>query len=255
MPDSLHPFLLVEGPPPTLVFTQEVDFRAERELTQALDRLTALPGDPQLDLSAIAYLDSSVLASLVNAAHRLQREGRALLLLSASAWVTHALDLAGLTRFFRRSESPPGSVAPLPAPSLRLPWQRAAFTLPCRIELLTLARDRVMEVVKAMPFTPDEIVEVELAVGEAISNAFRHGRRHQEDRLRVECEALGGQLMVSIGDTGHGFDPDGVPVPDVEQLREGGMGIHFMRLAMDEVNYSFDEYGATVHLVKQAKTG
>jgi len=56
--------------------------------------------------------------------------------------------------------------------------------------------------------------------------------------------------VVEITDPGPGFDPGTVPTPLAGELREGGMGIHFMRLTMDDVRYRFDDRGTTVRLQK-----
>ena len=44
-----------------------------------------------------------------------------------------------------------------------------------------------------------------------------------------------------------------VPVPVAEQMREGGMGIFFMRTLMDEVSFDCGTGGTTVRLVKCRK--
>jgi serine/threonine-protein kinase RsbW len=51
-------------------------------------------------------------------------------------------------------------------------------------------------------------------------------------------------------DRGPGFDPLSVPIPVAEQLREGGMGIFFMRTLMDEVSFDCCHGGTNVRLVK-----
>jgi anti-sigma B factor antagonist len=63
-----------------------------------------------------------------------------------------------------------------------------------------------------------------------------------------------------LHDNGRGFDPETVVEPAVvhmevqpppEDLRVGGLGIHFMRRLMDEVHYQFDKTeGNTLTMVK-----
>jgi serine/threonine-protein kinase RsbW len=111
--------------------------------------------------------------------------------------------------------------------------------------------------VESISVDQDCVDSICLAVGEAASNAVRHGCRGNEElKVGVECSTDGRSLVVEIRDPGSGFDPEAVPAPFEGELREGGMGIHFMRLMMDEVAYDFGE-GTKVRLMKRlaAPTG
>jgi serine/threonine-protein kinase RsbW len=56
----------------------------------------------------------------------------------------------------------------------------------------------------------------------------------------VQGEAF---FLVRLEDQGEPFDPDSVPAPrlteDPEELKIGGLGIHFMQKMMDRVEYRF----------------
>jgi len=95
--------------------------------------------------------------------------------------------------------------------------------------------------------------EIELAVGEALSNAIRHGRQSPKCSIEIDCVASGGELTVRIINSGDRFDPDSVPIPSPSNLQEGGMGLHFMRMMMDKISYAFDETGTTLTLLKRSK--
>jgi hypothetical protein len=47
------------------------------------------------------------------------------------------------------------------------------------------------------------------------------------------------------------FDPHCIPEPSADMPAEGGMGIYFMRLVMNEVNYDFRDGYAYLTLVKR----
>jgi anti-sigma regulatory factor (Ser/Thr protein kinase) len=140
-------------------------------------------------------------------------------------------------------------------------WQHASFTIPARLALISQVRTKVAEMVESVPGGDEHVDTIRLAVGEAASNAVRHGCACNEDlKVGVECSTDGEILVIEIRDPGPGFNPDDVPTPLVGELREGGMGIHFMRLTMDEVTYRFDDRGTTVRLRKrlladEAETG
>ncbi|NJM91113.1 MAG: ATP-binding protein [Myxococcales bacterium] len=46
-----------------------------------------------------------------------------------------------------------------------------------------------------------------------------------------------GELVVELKDYGVPFDLNAVPAPDLDQLPEGGMGIHIARTMLDEMAY------------------
>jgi serine/threonine-protein kinase RsbW len=237
-------------PPPRIRLSGEIDFRTADALRAELDTVSAMPGDLVVDLSGSTYMESRGYAVLAEAAKRLRSEGRRTVLESPSPAVMHTLRLTGLHAFFEIHSAVDVSKPRVPRRASAGGWQHADFSIPCRVNLLSMARERVMIMARTIGFTEDELSEVELAVGEALSNAFRHGCGGTDQRITVECETNGTALTVCVTDPGTGFHPGDIPVPRMEALQEGGMGLHFMRLMMDEVEYVFDERGTTVRLLK-----
>jgi serine/threonine-protein kinase RsbW len=241
-----------------------VDFRNAQIVREAVrSAITGSCGYPELgdpivlDLEKLTFIDSSGISALVAAARQTRAGGRGLRLEGASPHVVHLLSAAGFTRFFQVSN---GALVPPKKPLLEEEsegepngrvWQHASFTIPARVHLVSHIRKRVSAMLESLN-PDDELLEaVRLAVGEAASNAVRHGCRGDEAmRVRVESATDGRTLVVQISDPGPGFDPDEIPQPEAGELREGGMGIYFMRLTMDEVTYSFEEGGTTVRMVK-----
>ena len=65
-------------------------------------------------------------------------------------------------------------------------------------------------------------------------------------------------LTVVLHDHGKAFDPGLIPEPNIdsslEDRRERGLGLFFMRKLMDEVQFEFSrEHGNTLTLVKRKK--
>lgn len=131
-------------------------------------------------------------------------------------------------------------------------WTMISFLLPARLDSCAVARKHIDHLASCLPFSEQQRMDIRLAAGEAVSNAVRHGCRESEwKHVTVRCSTEGESLIIEVGDTGPGFDPDAVLPPDVNTLPERGMGIHFMRETMDEVSYDFTE-GTTVRLVKRS---
>jgi serine/threonine-protein kinase RsbW len=232
----------------------DVDFRNAQAVKEAVRAAGREAGDPiVLDLGRLTFIDSSGISALVRAARQEREQGRDLKLEGARPHVLSLLAAAGFSGYFLMPED-----AALPA---LLPhgaegqtiWQHLSFTIPARTHLVKHIRIRVAEMLASLQPDPQLLDAVNLAVGEAASNAVRHGCREDEGlRVWVRSATNGQTLVVEIKDPGPGFDPNEVRSPEVGELREGGMGIYFMRLTMDEVSYTFDG-GTTVRLVKQLR--
>jgi anti-anti-sigma factor len=234
----------------------EVDFHNAQIVRETIHSAALATGDPIiLDMSNLTYIDSSGISALMSAARQARDLGRDLRLEGASPHVLYLLSATGFTRFFQVTD---GEI--IPSQPARIGregrvWQHLSFTIPARTCLVKHIRARVSEMLASlMPDSP-LLDAVNLAVGEAASNAVRHGCREDEQKkVRVQSATDGYALVVEISDPGPGFDPDLVPSPEVGELREGGMGIYFMRLTMDEVTYTFDG-GTKVRLVKHLTDG
>lgn len=87
------------------------------------------------------------------------------------------------------------------------------------------------------------INEVELAVGEACTNAVRHSPNPDdgESDFTLCFRLTKDQLIIEIKDHNPPFAFDEVPTPDFDSLPEGGYGIHLMKSTMDNVNYSHED--------------
>jgi serine/threonine-protein kinase RsbW len=85
---------------------------------------------------------------------------------------------------------------------------------------------------------------LETAVDEASTNVVKHAYKGRGGFFQISCELQGHDIVITIRDRGKQFDPNSVPLPDVEADLEnrkvGGLGIYMMKKMMDEVRYNFD---------------
>ena len=127
----------------------------------------------------------------------------------------------------------------------------ADFRLPAEPDAAAVARSRVADIVRSLPMGLNEEQDVLIAVGEALTNAIKHGCGCDPAKhISVRCVAGPMRLAIDVSDLGPGFDPESVGAPSPDSLKEGGMGIHMMRQIMDDVSFTFDG-GTTVRLVKR----
>jgi anti-sigma regulatory factor (Ser/Thr protein kinase) len=84
----------------------------------------------------------------------------------------------------------------------------------------------------------DDLVQ---AVDEAATNAIVHGYRGQPGWLEVAVGFDGSRFIVTMEDDAPTFDPTSRPEPDLDVPPErripGGMGVHLMRAATDELSW------------------
>jgi anti-sigma regulatory factor (Ser/Thr protein kinase) len=86
---------------------------------------------------------------------------------------------------------------------------------------------------------------LETAVDEASTNVIKHAYGGKGGFFEITCDLQGEDIVIIIGDRGKPFDPNKVPLPDVdaslEERKAGGLGIYMMKKLMDEVIYCFDK--------------
>lgn len=129
--------------------------------------------------------------------------------------------------------------------------------VPGRFEHLATIADFIAETGREAGFDQDTIFHVQMAVDEACSNIIEHayGGQNKGD-IRLSCEFNDRDWIIIIYDQGRPFNPDSVPVPDLDaslnEVKTGGLGLYFMRQLMDEVEFDFDQQeGNRLRMVKR----
>jgi anti-sigma regulatory factor (Ser/Thr protein kinase) len=102
----------------------------------------------------------------------------------------------------------------------------------------------------------DDVEIIGLVVREALANAIVHGN-HCDPEKTVSVSAAVNEhfdLLVSVKDSGSGFDPSGLPNPIAAEnlLSQHGRGIFLIRQFMDEVEFKFD-HGTEVRMRRRQK--
>jgi anti-sigma regulatory factor (Ser/Thr protein kinase) len=97
--------------------------------------------------------------------------------------------------------------------------------------------------------------DLQLAVEEACCNVIDHAYNSNGGEFRLQFEARGPDIVITVQDRGRPFDPTLVPSPDMsiplEERPLGGLGLHLMRQLMDDVQFTFSDEGNTLKMVKR----
>ena len=113
-----------------------------------------------------------------------------------------------------------------------------------------LARERVRNAAVQAGFTAIDLADIEIAVGEAVTNAILYGSPSAESRVILAYGFAGPDFVIKIRDEGNGFDPSNVRMEeDTDAL--GGRGIRLMRALMDQVDLHYDGRGMVALLHKK----
>jgi anti-sigma regulatory factor (Ser/Thr protein kinase) len=111
----------------------------------------------------------------------------------------------------------------------------------------------VMKIVREKCIDPGHETDVEIALGEALANAVKHGCADDPTKHIQCCVAIenDGELLVVVRDPGDGFDPATIPNPVAEAgiMKTSGRGVFLINQFMDEVRY--EDGGRTLHMRKR----
>jgi anti-sigma regulatory factor (Ser/Thr protein kinase) len=116
------------------------------------------------------------------------------------------------------------------------------------IRNVAMARRAIASFATSCGFSENDIADIRLAAGEALSNAVEHGGGAAAGSFSVACTFNGRELVIEIRDAGVGF-PTPCELVSVEPDHRGrGFGIFLMRRLMDDV--SFSRNGTVVRLIR-----
>lgn len=246
---------------PLVTLTGEVGAHGIQRMKDVLSELLDCGcASPRVDLAGVSFMDSQGLFALLRWCQQFREMQGDLEVVFVNPTVRRIFEVAGHAEFIHRSED--RAVPPLLD---RQPvidcfaaagdWEVCSFSVAAKLESCKIVRDRISKMTANMSFSAAECADAKLAVGEATSNAIRHGCRERPwELVTVRCLATDLKLVVDIHDPGSGFNPESIgPLRGPEGLSEGGMGLACMRQCVDEVVFDFSS-GTTVRLVKFVKS-
>lgn len=124
---------------------------------------------------------------------------------------------------------------------------------------LTLVRATLERLAEFLHFSPSDSRSIVRSVDEALANVIRHAYAGKTGlpiavtcrRLRIEDHGrtkLGIEILLE--DSGNSPDLTKVTGRSLDEIRPGGLGLHFIRQSMDHVQFSRTEGKNQLRLVK-----
>ena len=130
--------------------------------------------------------------------------------------------------------------------------QQDKFEITAQPQNAGQARARIRQAAERNGFDKPSLDDLEIAVGEAVTNAILYGSPGATSRIAVSCYYTPADQMfhVEVRDQGSGFNPEYVRgEADTDSL--GGRGIRLMRALTDRLLLYYDGNGMIVRLSKK----
>ncbi len=115
---------------------------------------------------------------------------------------------------------------------------RVQLTLPSHPKYMKLVRALVSQAAQMAGFGDDHVTPIVLAVDEACTNIIRHcyGNDYGQTII-VYVAVIGPRLQIGLRDFGPKRDSSEFKSRDLDDVRPGGLGMHFIYTTMDAVEF------------------
>lgn len=128
--------------------------------------------------------------------------------------------------------------------------------VPNRIEELPGVSEAVEALGQEERWAQDVTYAIVLSLEEVATNVVRHGGGEPGSEIEIEVTSSADEVRVEVRDGGRAFDPfHEAPEPDldagVQDRKIGGLGVHFVKVLMDETSYSREGGRNHVTMVKR----
>jgi anti-sigma regulatory factor (Ser/Thr protein kinase) len=108
--------------------------------------------------------------------------------------------------------------------------------LPSRLDRMDEARRWMTERLAPLGLNEEWLIDLELALTEAISNVIRHAYGGEEDHeVHLRLGVHGDRVTLEIRDFGLPFERGTLPPVDLDSAHDGGYGVYLMENLVDDV--------------------
>jgi|SRR5277367_16514 len=132
--------------------------------------------------------------------------------------------------------------------------------LPSDPSLLCVVRGAVERLTEALGFSPEDCRAITRAVDEALTNIIRHSYNGKPDRpiemsfssvqRQAETEPASAGLEILLFDRGPSIERARLCMRELEEVKPGGLGLHFIKQSMDVVEFERANGTNRLRLVK-----
>lgn len=241
----------------TLHIASDLNYENASDLIDAVAAsLQTQPRQITLDMNKVELIDSSGLRALLQSRKHCMNNNVKFKLLSLSSTAERVIAMSGFAALFGLAP-----VEPIPSSdkSHMCPepesWKVMEYQAISDPTMISVLRSKVMDAAVSAGAAGDTFCDIQIAVGEALTNSYRHGSPVKgTSKIKLRCMTCCKAVVIEIEDEGSSFDPDAICKPDPKILRDHGMGIFLMRQAMDVVEFYTGCPGNRVRMIKWLET-
>lgn len=117
-------------------------------------------------------------------------------------------------------------------------------TYPARPEELARMRAELRLVLQSWGVNKEDMDNIVLAVSEGCMNVIQHAYEGMDEGLySISLEWEEGQIRIGIQDSAPAIDIHKIIPRNLDDIKPGGLGVHFIHEIMDEVKYQVLPHG------------
>jgi serine/threonine-protein kinase RsbW len=133
----------------------------------------------------------------------------------------------------------------------------ASIVIPALLDAIPGVSFELEQYLRSSGFSDEQILDLQLAVEEVITNTIMHGYAGTTGIIAICCRAGQDEVIVEISDDAPAFDPLQVPEPDtsadLDDREIGGLGIFLIRKVTDNATYRYDKAKNILTLTKKRR--
>lgn len=117
---------------------------------------------------------------------------------------------------------------------------------------LSLVRDFVRQFLRPLPLAEVEKDLIVLGLDEACTNVIRYAYQQQTNQLiALACHHHDDHIVFRLRDYGAQCEPSQLQGRPLDLVQPGGLGIHLIKRAFDQVDYNLKREGTELVLTKR----
>ncbi len=125
----------------------------------------------------------------------------------------------------------------------------ASMSLMGDSNILTLIRKVVAACVSNLKLSDELLNDIKLATTEACTNIIKHAYKFDcKKEFNLKIRANSKLIVIDLEYHDPDFDPETIPVPNLGEIKEGGLGVFLIRSIMDATNYNTNKQSGKVNL-------
>jgi serine/threonine-protein kinase RsbW len=115
------------------------------------------------------------------------------------------------------------------------------MTFPNKVSYSFMVQTFIREIAKAAGFAGDELMQIDIAVEESVSNVMVHASDEGNPTFDIICEKIPGGIRIRLKEMGIPFDPEQIKkfeiTKNLDTIPTTGLGIYLIQKMMDDLSF------------------